>query len=137
MTREKSEGEKERETILELITQYLEGGYSPVHKQIMRSQLRNLVGDEKPSKIYSRADVPMSRNEFQKFGNQRLPERFKKYAGKLIDEVPYEYLAYLVDRTDWDIDLIRYLRIRAKTERNYVDEMLRASADEHSNFGIM
>lgn len=55
--------------------------------------------------------VPMRDEESRNFGRLRMPDKFKKFAGKRIDEVPVSYLRYIVDNADVAFigDLERYL----------------------------
>ncbi len=50
---------------------------------------------------------PMSDAEVKRFRDTSVP--WGKHRGQLVDEVPLEYLCWLVDANDWKDELRRYL----------------------------
>lgn len=72
---------------------------------------------------------PMTDAQAAAFGRSKVPERFKKQAGRRVDEVPLEYLFYLTEHRDEWIETLRRYLASGRIGREQDEEIDRPDAE--------
>lgn len=78
------------------------------YMQRLYERMRDALPEHlQPKKVVKADLVPMTRDELCKFGMHRM--EFGKWQGKMVDEVPLDYLLWLDGQPDFRHELRRYL----------------------------
>lgn len=73
-------------------------------------QLLNVIQSKLPFRPQHAFDEPFTNQQATMFENSLVPDRFHKYAGKQVRDVPDAYFDYLLATDPWIKDLRRYTK---------------------------